>query len=274
MPESRRTFGVVPHVNDDATWGALGEVCRLVGDDARIEVQPHFASSPATLAAAIEHGDVHFAWVSPTLLLLSEHLGTAVPLLSAVRQGTTFFHALLFVAAGSPIHAVEDMAGRSVAWVARTSASGYIVPRLGLARRGIDLHGFFGRELMCDSHAAVAWRVLRGEADIGATYGVFERGDPSRPLVKSGFGDFVPELEARVVGVNGPIHSDMIVADPRVPTTERAAFAGALARLSGEPLGAKAVRTVMGADEFRPFSPQAVSELAELIAAGRSSSAL
>ena len=269
MPEPTFTFGLVPHVNDDATWAALGELCSLVSDHAHIHVQPHFAASPATLADAIERGEVQLAWVSPTLLLLSEHLGTTVPLLSAVRQGVTFFHALLFVPRASPITTVEETAGHSVAWVARTSASGYIVPRLGLARRGIDLQSHFGRQLLCDSHAAVAWKVHRGEADIGATYGVFEQGDPDRALVKSGFRDFVPELDARVVDITGPIHSDMIIADPRVPTPERTAFAAALAHVSREPQGAKAVHTVMGADEFRPFSHQALSELAELIAAGR-----
>src|SRR5262245_29421094 len=147
MAAIRRTLGVVPHVKDDASRAALEELCSLVGGDARMRLEPFLASSPAALCTAFHTGGVDFAWVSPTLLLLSAELANAVPLLTAVREGVGFFHALLFVAEASPIASVEDLSGRSAAWVARTSASGYILPRLGLARRGFDVRAGFSREV-------------------------------------------------------------------------------------------------------------------------------
>ena len=274
MPGPKRTFGLVPHVNDDGTWAALGELCTLLSNASGLLVLPHFAGSAAALASSIETAQVDFAWVSPTLLLLSEHLSTAVPLLTSVRQGVAFFHSVLFVPAVSRIGSVEDLAGKSVGWVARTSASGYIVPRLDLVRRGIDVRTFFGRQVLCDSHAAVAWKVHRGEVEVGATYAVFEEGNPGRTLVKSGFLDFVPELDARIIDVAGPIPSDMIIADPRVPIEERAAFASTLATLAADPASARYIKKVMGVDQFRSISHEAVRELADLIATGRRMGAL
>jgi len=259
------TFVVTPHLQDEATLAALDEICELISVDVGLPVHPHCAASPESLAGVLARGEAQFGWVSPTLLLLSRQLATMVPMLSVVRQGAAYFHAVIFAAADSGIAGVGDLVGKQVAWVAPTSASGYLVPRLVLARKGVDVTCLFASERFFKSHGAVALAVFDGSADVGATYAHFEHGDPSLPLIRAGYHDAVPNAEASLLAASGPIPADMIVAHPEVPLTTRFAFAGALARLPTDPVGRHALQIVIGAEDFRAVSHQALEELAALM---------
>ncbi len=265
-PDSRRvTFGLVPAQAGEPSRVLLKDLCDQLAEDTHVSVVPHCAPSPSALGSAIEAGRVQLAWVSPTLLLLSPALSRVVPLLSSVRQGVAFYHAVIFVPEGSDAKSAADLAGRRVAWVAPTSAAGYLVPRASLARQRIDPAKLFREELFCESHGDVARAVLDGRADAGATYAVFRGGDPKQPLVRAGFQEIPVAGRFRVVDVAGPIPSDMIVAEPSVPLSLRAALAGALCRLAVDPACSVAIRKIIGAEEFRPFSHAALLELTALV---------
>ncbi len=139
------------------------------------------------------------------------------------------------------------------------------MPRLVLAREGVDVTCLFASEQFTKSHGAVAAAVFDGKADVGATYAHFEQGDPALPLIRAGYHDAVPNAEAILLAASGPIPADMIVAHPEVPLTTRFAFAGALARLPTDPVGHQALQTAIGAEDFRAVSHQALEELATLM---------
>lgn len=263
----RVTFGLVPAHQGDESRLALKDLCDLLGDDTGISVAPHCAPSPTALASAMQGDRVQLAWVSPTLLLLSDQLDHVVPLLSSVRQGVAFYHAVLYVRDDSPIRGPHDLASARVAWVAPTSAAGYLVPRASLARQRIDATRLFRDEVFCDSHGGVTRAVAEGRADVGATYAVFEGGDPRRPLVRAGFREGVRGGEFRIIDTAGPIPSDMIVAAAAVPLSWRATLAGALCRLAADPVGRVPILKLIGADEFRPFSHTSLQELQALVKA-------
>jgi phosphonate transport system substrate-binding protein len=260
------TFAVNLHRNNDATREAMSQMCSLLSDDLEHCVAPLYAHAPSALSDALHTGRAQFAWVSPTLLLMSPQLATVAPLLSSVRSGVTFFHAVVFCAKSSHIETLDDLDGVRAAWVAPTSASGYLVARMTLARAGVDLAKALSDEVFCDSHGEVARRVLHGDADIGGTFAHFEQGDASRPLLRAGYQDENRFASARVIATSGPIPADMIVAHRHVPIPRRSAFAAALCRLVHDPVGAAAVRTIIGADDFSPVSHVALEELSQLMA--------
>jgi phosphonate transport system substrate-binding protein len=257
-------FGLTLSVDCKATRAAMDELCQLMEHDIGVPVRPLLAPSPSALADALVLGQAHFAWLSPTLLLMLPKLATMVPLLSSVRQSAAFFHAVVFAATGSPVETLDNLDGARVAWVAPTSASGYLVPRLTLARRGIDVRTAFSREDFFGTHGAVAAAVFEGRAEIGATYAHFEQADATRRLLRTGYSDAIPEREATVLAVSGPIPADMIVAHPDVLPAARIALAGSLSRMPSDPVGRNALRAVIGADDFRAVSNEAMHELRAL----------
>jgi phosphonate transport system substrate-binding protein len=193
---------------------------------------------------------VHFAWFSPTLLATSPSISSAVPLVSSVREGVASYHAVLFVPAESRIQHVGDLAGTHVAWVAETSASGYLFPRLSLERHGLDPHTLFASERFYQSYDAAARAVFDGAADVGAAFAVFEHGDPKATLLRSGFEKSANGRAVRVIDVSGPIPADVIVASRGVPSEMRAAAAAALRHLCEDAASRQFVRALFGVDRF------------------------
>lgn len=266
---------MVPQHDDPHTRVALNDLCRLLTRAVGTDVVPHRAPSPEALASAVKGGRVQVAWVSPTLLLLSDHLRDTVPLLSSIREGVRVYHSVIFVRADSALRTVEQVRGARVAWVSKTSASGYIVPRSSLAQRGIVLRDAFREDLFLGSHAAVSRAVVTRQVDVGATYAVFERGEIGGRIVKAGFlDDAGSPPPIHILDTSGPVPSDFIIAAASVSVNVRSTMASALERLCEDQAGGPAIQHLMGADRFTRFSPAALADLRELVKVGRDLGAL
>ncbi len=264
-PLERLAFAANLRTSDAATVGAMTELCALLSEDIGRPVEPLVARAPSALAEAVAHGHAAFAWVSPTLLLMASGLSTVVPLLACVRDGKASFHSIVFARGDAPFERLADLREARAAWVAPTSASGYLVARLTLARRGVSLDDVLADELFFDSHGAVTRAVLDGEADIGATFAHYADVDGTLELTSAGFSEDADATELRILAVSGPIPADMVVAHPRVPIRERIAFAAALSRLANCPIGSVPIRRVMGAEAFHAVGHAALLELEALM---------
>lgn len=266
------TFGVVPFDSNESSRLLLKDFCAGLSAEIDAEVLPHRAPSPAALVSAIHSGRVQAAWLSPSLLATSPRLAGVLPLVSSVREGATSYHAALFVRADSLIQRPEDLAGRRVAWVAPTSASGYLFPRAALAELGLNPATLFASETFGDSHGAVAAAVARRRADAGATFVVFERHDPTLPVARAGFLDFEDAPPMRVIVRAGPIPSDVIVASPRLPVQLRSRLKLALQRLAARAESKRAIRALFGAEAFEPFSDASRRVFSSLLETARATS--
>ena len=247
----------------------LGDFCRWLGDSLHVPVTPHRYPSPDSLASAFGRERVDLAWTSPVLALTSEDMDTAMPLVSSVREGVASYHAVLFTRSDAPFRSPSDLAGVRAAWVARTSAGGYLMPMLALAARGVTPDKAFSVERFVNSHGAVARAVLDGSADVGATYAVFEDGDPTKQLLRSGFLDADPAAEVRVLMASGPIPADLVVAQRKLAITVRAAVVTALEHIADDAEAAAAAKRIFGADGFRRFEPGALDPLRADVDSGR-----
>lgn len=261
----RMTFGLVPVSADATTRTHLADFCSALGDQLGAVILPHRAPSPLALASAFHAGRVHFAWFSPTLLATSPAISSAVPLVSSVREGVASYHAVLFVPAESRIQSVHDLAGTHAAWVAESSAAGYLFPRLALERRGLDPQSLFASERFYQSYDATARAVLDGAADVGAAFAVYEHGDPKLPLLRAGFDKAADGRAVRVIDVSGPIPADVIVASRAVPSELRASAAIALARLSNDPASERFVKPLFGVDGFEHCGQGVLHSLRNLV---------
>ena len=118
------------------------------------------------------------AFLSPyTATLGIRQLGLQ-PVVSPVNlNGESASRGYIFVRADSGIDSVDDMRGKSMAFVDPATMEGYLYPLAYLRGEGIaDLEGFFSRYSFAGSHASVIFAVLDGRADIGAAKDtVFDR---------------------------------------------------------------------------------------------------
>lgn len=246
------------------------ELCAWLSRELGVTVAPHRSPSPIALASAFGAGRVSLAWVSPALFLTARELESCVAIACSVRSGMSSYHGVLFVPAAARFRSPSDLKGTRVAWVAPTSAAGYIVPRLSLASHGLDPRTLFADETFYDSHHAVTRAVFSGRADVGATFALFEEGNASKAILRAGFLDVVPGQKARILYAAGPIPSDLIVCAPNVPVSVRTRLTRALGELrSADGSVRRAVTHILGADTFEAPRPHAFDSLREQIADGR-----
>ena len=253
-------FGLVPVHDDDETWNAVDALRVALERSSGRTCDFHLSASPGSLVAAYESGAVNMVWSSPTLALTARELRGAVPVVSAVRQGVAHYHGVLFVRRDSAIQSALQLRGSRAAWVAPTSAAGFIFPRVALAGHGIDPESLYAGERFLGSHGAVVRAVLDGEADVGATFAVFEDGDASKAMIRSGFLDAAGGDAVRVILSTPPIPADLVLARPSL--IEALGESGLVAlwrRLAVE--APDAVFPVLGADDFAPCDPRSLAEL-------------
>ncbi|MBA3454949.1 MAG: phosphate/phosphite/phosphonate ABC transporter substrate-binding protein [Deltaproteobacteria bacterium] len=223
------TLAVVPSATPGDSRAALVELCTELGKLLDAQVRCIHPESYTDLTSELEKDRVQFAWMPPALLVMGrEHIQLRA-LLSAERYGSTEYCGALFVDAERSIRTIEDLRGKTIAWVDQTSAAGYLYPRLAIAAQGLDPDRFFGRELFLRSHAEVVRAVFDGRADAGATYA--QRPTEGERVRGAGFTDVAPDRKARVLGLTGAIPNDLIVGHGLLPKPEHRIFGNAILTL-------------------------------------------
>src|SRR5262249_10301955 len=122
------------------------------------------------LLDAMQEGSIDFAWLPPVVALRAMGRLQVVPIALPVRGGVSVYSTALFARSGSRLKNPSDIVGVRAAWVDRQSAAGYIVIRSHLQSLGVNLDRAFRDNLFMGTHDQVVRAVLRGEADVGATF--------------------------------------------------------------------------------------------------------
>jgi phosphonate transport system substrate-binding protein len=165
------------------------------------------------LTQALVDGKVDLAWITPVAFVKASTRNAQVTALAkAIRGGNVFYRAAFIVKQDAPGKSLADFKGKKVAWVSRSSASGYIFPRAVLKSKGEDPAAFFGSEMLAGDHPAVCKAVRDGTVDVGATFA--DEPAPGEALRATGCNDAPPVADFRVIGSSGPIPNDVIATRP------------------------------------------------------------
>ncbi|GAC1540814.1 MAG: hypothetical protein NVS3B10_05470 [Polyangiales bacterium] len=261
---TRLVFGFAPSVEGDRTRQALVELCRVLGDAVGLDVAPMRVQSYQALERAILEGRASFGWFPPVVLARLELSGRVVPIAQCVRAGGATYHTCLIVRSDSALHKLDDVVAVRAAWVDRSSAAGYVFPRLLFAANGVDPAKAFRQESFVQSHAEVVRHIVEGSADIGATFASL--GADGR-VVRGGWTD--PDgsnaRPVRVLATFGPIPNDAMAASTGLsPEITEALRRAAIGSTQTAPLKA-ALRHLFGAESLAPVAEDVYAELRGLV---------
>jgi serine/threonine-protein kinase len=156
-------------------------------------------------------GDLDLAALSHVQVLYARR-GPVAPRVLAVMSyhGATTYRSVLVVRDNSGVRRLADLAGRRFCWVNRGSASGYLMPRHLLRRRGFDPERFFGAVRYSGSHLAALRDVIEGRCEATATSAGWMQIAPKRGVAAS---------RLRVLAEAGRIPLDHICAKRQLPLT-------------------------------------------------------
>ncbi len=180
--------------------------------------------TPRSSSSADELGQNHaqFAAMGATSFLHAQARYGAISLVRGLNQfGKAEYQSVFVVAPDSNIRSIEDIRGQRLAFGARDSTQGHLIPRIMLANRGIGLDDLAAYSYT-GSHQLCAEAVLSGKADVCGMQDQLAKKLAAEGLVKIiYFSRFYP--------------SSGIVASQSVPDAVRAKVRQAL--LDFEPLG-------------------------------------
>jgi phosphate/phosphite/phosphonate ABC transporter binding protein len=145
-------------------------LARLSGVPVRAQV----ASDYAGVIEALRSRRVDLAFVHPVGYVLARREAGCEILVRDVWENRTAYKASFYVREASGIKHIEELRGRTVAFVDPASSSGYIYPMVLLMKRGLvrdrDPKTFFKDALFAGTHEAALRAVLQGRVDAATTF--------------------------------------------------------------------------------------------------------
>lgn len=232
-----------------------GEFATLLGELAEAEIGVTQAESYAELASKLHEGSAQLAWLSPIPYIALSQSGAVTPLVYHERAKKHYASAIL-VQADSHVKRLVDLRGARAAWVDKHSAAGYVVPRIELAKAGVDPRSELGEQKFFGSHEAVARAIASREADFGATFAHREATGLVGPFTHLDVAESV-----RVLTTFGKIPSDLIAARSDVPMEVRVRLTRGLRAMNANDTGRRVIRELFDIERFRLLDAEAYESL-------------
>jgi len=158
------------------------------------------------LVDRIASGEVDAAKIPPLAYVKAVKRLPCLRLLrTMVADGAVRYSGYVIVRRDSPLTSLGQLAGKKIAFVERSSASGYLFALVRLADAGLKPGRDFENAVFLGTHEAVIRAVLSGEVDAGATF---------QGALKAARLDEMDTGSLRVLGVTGRIPMDAFVVRP------------------------------------------------------------
>jgi phosphate/phosphite/phosphonate ABC transporter binding protein len=211
----------------------------------KVEILPDYDA----LSSALADGTVDIAWITPLAFVHAAQRRTDVTAVAkAMRGGKLFYRAAFVVRSDSPARTLADLAGKKVAYVSRSSSSGYLFPRALLASQGKDPDRFFGEAILAGDHPGVCQAVRTGKAEVGATFS--DEPPKGRQPRVDGCADSPPMTDFRIVAASGLIPNDVIAARPDLDERLLTPLLGSFGGMARTDEGRRILKDVFHADAW------------------------
>jgi phosphonate transport system substrate-binding protein len=143
---------------------------KLVGVPVRVTV----ASDYAAVIEALRNRTADLAFVHPVGYVLANREAKATIVARNLWHGKSSFTSRIFVRRDSGLRRLEDLRGKTIAFVDPASSSGYIYPMVLLIQRGLvqnrDPKTFFREVVFSGGHDASMRALLNGHVDAIASF--------------------------------------------------------------------------------------------------------
>jgi phosphonate transport system substrate-binding protein len=143
---------------------------KLVGVPIRVTV----ASDYAAVVEALRNKTADLAFVHPAGYVLANREAKAMIVAKDRWHGNTSYTSRIYVRKESGIKTLEELRGKTIAFVDPSSTSGYVYPMVMLVQKGLvqnrDPKSFFKDAIYAGSHDAALLALLKGHVDAVASF--------------------------------------------------------------------------------------------------------
>lgn len=246
MALEKLAFGLVATASDEKAAASFDAFAAWLREHAGLDVERRIAPTYQDLAASVREGSSDIAWLPPVVYAWIAEGVTALG--SIVRKGRTSYGAALVVRADSELKTLEDLVGTRAGWVDPWSAAGFVVPRMELAKRGIEPSSAFRSEQFFGTHRDVLAALDRGDCDVAGTFA--SRPSDESPDV-SGAWTEMRDVAVRVIATFGSIPTDVIAVRRNLSPPDYERTIEALRRASSDETARELTKAVFGGEALR-----------------------
>lgn len=144
----------------------LARIFSSLGLKVRVIIVKNYLS----LGEQIKKGTIDGGWFSPFAYITAAEMTPLIPVATPLINGKDFYNGYIITRKDSGIASLQDLSGRTFAYVDKNSASGYLYARHSIKEAGLDPDHLFSKVSFAGSHDQVLYGVINGEFDAGATY--------------------------------------------------------------------------------------------------------
>ncbi len=257
---TRLSFGLVVSAGATDTVTRFDALSAWLKEHGKLELVARPAPTYKDLVESVREGSSDIAWLPPVpYAWLAE---AVTPVGSIVREGETTYAAALVVREDSALNTLADLPGLRdhrervpresrglrAGWVDPWSAAGYVVPRLNLARAGIEPASAFVNETFYGSHRDTLLALGRSECDVVGTYARTPR---EGGAATDGAWKEIDDLRVRVLATFGSIPGDVLAVRRNLSPREYEHVVRALGEAFRDDDASVLARSIFGGHELR-----------------------
>jgi phosphonate transport system substrate-binding protein len=166
------TFAVVPAENASGVSDRYTPFTAYLSKELGVPVKLRIANDYAAVIEGQRAGNIQIAHYGPASYATAYMTGVKTEPFVTNRnnEGAVGYYSVIYVKADSPYKTIQDLKGKSIAFVDPNSTSGYNAPRFFLHKAGIDVDTFFGKSVITGSHENGVIALAKGTVDCAADW--------------------------------------------------------------------------------------------------------
>lgn len=264
-------IGFAPWENPGEIHKVAEQVTKLLSKELKMRVESRVASDYAGVVEAMRGGRVHMAFFPPAAYVLAEQKANARVILKSMFKGKSAYYAAVITRKDSGLNSLEDLKGKTFAFVDPSSTSGSIYPRVLLMNAGIKPERDFRQVINAGGHDSVVLAVFNKRVAAGACYANDPDAKQAAWTAKTdGSPGVLPKAsdqhQIKVLAMSPPIPADNIAVrsdlDPAITNRIKAFFL----KLSSTPEGRDRIRQLYRVDGFTEAQPADYAPVREAFA--------
>ena len=163
-------MGLIPASDAEQMLRSYEPIKEYLSGKMGIPVEILVTSDYTAAIEAMRAKHIDMAWFGPFSYVIAANVAGAEAIVNGVRRsdGKSDYHSIIITHADSGIKTLEDLKGKTFAFVDPASTSGNLIPRKMLIENGIDPDNDFKTSYYAGSHTAVQYAVANRKVDAGA----------------------------------------------------------------------------------------------------------
>jgi phosphonate transport system substrate-binding protein len=164
-------MGLIPADDAQEMLRNYEPVKEYLSEELGIPVEIQVTSDYSAAIEAMRSKHIDMAWFGPFSYIIAANVAGAEAIVNGVKEstGSATYKSVIVVNANSGIKTLDDLKGKSFAFVDPASTSGNLIPRKMLIEKGIDPDKDFSTSFYAGTHNAVEYAIANGKVDAGAS---------------------------------------------------------------------------------------------------------